>query len=376
MAKIYSIILGVLLVSAPSAFAQAAANLSFSTATSTVAVNERIVVTVNVSSSQSLNAISGDILVPPGSFVIDSVSKSGSVLNFWVTEPTFTASTGVIHFEGVTLGGFQGSGKVLSITMHPKQSGTGTLAFKSAQVLANDGQGTMITGSLGTKAFTINAQAPVVQPKPVKTIPKEKTESVPESVEVIEKPQVPPTLTAPEIMLGAKYGEPAIIGSSQYPKSQILVTFVDSQGSKVFITGDAGDDGSFIVLVPRALRGGAYTVTAVAVKSDGTHSLSSREINVTVGTNFFAIDWKVKAGGLSIVAMLIVFGLYRLVNHKKRTVRGVEHTVHDSFEVLREDITDLSKGKTPTERKKITSIKHDLDDAEDLIVKEVKDLQP
>ncbi len=166
MAKKILFILSFLFFIAAPISTYAAASISFSPSGDTVSVGERITVRVTVATDTPLNAISGDITIPPSSFTIESVSKSGSVLNFWVTEPSISRTTGVVHFEGVILNGFQGTGTVLTFVIRPTTVGTSTVSFSNAQILANDGEGTNITGNLSRAVFTIEP-AKTLTPKEV-----------------------------------------------------------------------------------------------------------------------------------------------------------------------------------------------------------------
>ena len=87
-------------------------------------VGDKIVVKVLASGNTSMNAVSGTLSVPPNQLVVDSISKAGSILNFWATEPSYSRSTGLVKFEGVSLSGFTGnSSPVLTITMHAIKEG-------------------------------------------------------------------------------------------------------------------------------------------------------------------------------------------------------------------------------------------------------------
>ena len=111
-----------------------AANLSISPSSGTYMVGETITVRAVISGDVPLNAISGSILFPTGIFSIQSVSKNTSILNFWVTEPSFGKGSGVVRFEGVVLGGFQGStGTIVTISLKALKTGSGTISFQNGK---------------------------------------------------------------------------------------------------------------------------------------------------------------------------------------------------------------------------------------------------
>jgi hypothetical protein len=346
-----------------------AAILSIGPASDTVAAGDLVKARIIVSSDVALNAVSGHIAFPTNLFTIESVSKAGSILNFWVTEPSFSNSTGVVNFEGVALGGFQGgTGTVLTVTLRALKPGSGSAAFQSGQILANDGQGTDITSGLSGATFSVEAAKEKPKTEEVKAKP------APEAP-AKEEPQIPATLTAPEISLGSKYGAPAIVGTSQYPNAQVLLTFVSAEGSKIFITGESDESGGFVMLVPNALKRGAYTVTAQMIKTDGTHSDVSKEIVINVGSILSDIGWGL--GSAIIFLLLALFYLFvrsffhfHKSKHTKSAirheVREAENVLHKSFDILREDVDDHAASR---------ALNKDLDAAEKTIDKEIKDIE-
>ena len=66
---------------------------------------------VNVSSpDQPMNAAQGEISFPTGELEVLSVSKTNSILNLWVQDPTFSNYDGTVDFSGVAVNpGFQGN---------------------------------------------------------------------------------------------------------------------------------------------------------------------------------------------------------------------------------------------------------------------------
>lgn len=363
-----------------------AASLSVSPSSGTYSVGDQISLQVIVSSTDvPLNALSGMLSFPSSLFSVQSVSKAGSILNFWVTEPTFSASSGTVQFEGVSLSGFQGDrGTVVTVVFRALKVGSGAVSFQSGQVLANDGQGTDITSSLSGGTFQIQAAKakPPAQPSPVPTI-----EEVKSPVPVV------PVLVAPVISLEEKAGTSAILGSSAYPKANVLLTFVSVTGSKLFITGLTNAEGNFVLSVPQALRNGPYAVSAVVILSDGTQSLQSNMLTVEVGGVFVAdISWEsaTYASLFLIILLLTLVGYFMSRRHFgsrkntsaaiKKEVRQAEEVLHKSFDILEQDLSDHLKdgsvdGKVESkERAGVVNLKKDLRDAEIYIDKEIKNI--
>ncbi len=135
-----------------------AASMSFSPASGNYAVGKTFSVGVYVSSAdQSINAISGALSFPADILEITSISKSGSVINLWVQDPSFFA--GGANFEGIALNpGFTGSsGKIITVNFKVKGTGTANVTFSSASVLANDGRGTNVLSGVGSARYTVAA---------------------------------------------------------------------------------------------------------------------------------------------------------------------------------------------------------------------------
>lgn len=347
-----------------------AATLSINPSSGSYDVGDTVVLRVNASSDTPFNAVSSVINIPTNSFSIESVSKAGSALNFWVTEPSFSRSTGTVKLEGVTLGGYNGrTGNIITITLRALKVGSASIAFQSGQILANDGEGTDITGSLLGANFTINEAKPKPEPVKQETIPKE---IVPEPE--IEKPVS--IIKAPEIVYGIRYNQPYIIGISNYSKAEILLTFISQTGSKIFITGTSEVDGGFSLPVPHSLKRGEYTVTAIMVKEDGSHSGESNKIIINIGNIFSDIGWEIWLI-LIILVLIIIYLISRVLsytkddkNHKgqnhssKKEIRKVEDVLHKSFDILREDMDEDG-----------TSLKKDINSAEKAIGKEIRDIE-
>lgn len=360
-----------------------AASLSVSPASGTYSVGDQIAVKVLVSSSDaSLNAVSAALSFSPAIFSIQSVSKINSILNFWVTNPTFSSRTGTAEFEGVSLAGFQGhDGTVVTVTLRALKAGSGIVSFQSGHVLANDGQGTDITSGLSGGTFKIEAAK--AKPSPIPSvIPAEEMQPGASAI---------PVLTAPVISLGEKNSLPAILGTSAYPNANLLLTFIPDSGSKIFITDVTNDDGSFILPVPQALRNGSYEISAVVVLHDGTQSLSSNVLTVEVGSLFVGdISWEnATYMSLFLVILLITligyfmsrrhFGLQKNTPLSiKKEIKKAEDALHKSFWLLEQDIilhmkTRTMEGKIDRkERQEIEGLRKDLKEAESYIDKEIQ----
>lgn len=149
-----------------------AAGISFSPASGTYRVGDTFPVGIVVASpDQAVNAVSGRVLFSPSKLEVVHISKSASILDLWIAEPTYSNGAGTIDFEGIAFNpGYQGgSGQVILITFRVKDSGSIPLSFSSAFVLANDGRGTDVLKDIGSALFDIAGSAAPSAPKPAST---------------------------------------------------------------------------------------------------------------------------------------------------------------------------------------------------------------
>ncbi len=139
-----------------------AATLSFNPASGTHTKNETFSVNVLVASSdQSMNAAASTVTFPTDKLQVVSLSKSGSIVDFWAQEPSFSNTAGTVKFEGVVLPpGYQGmGGKIITINFKGKATGVAEVKATNGSVLANDGVGTAILKSVSAGVFTIKEVA-------------------------------------------------------------------------------------------------------------------------------------------------------------------------------------------------------------------------
>lgn len=141
-----------------------ASDLVFSPVSGSIVAGKPFTVNVSVSNNkQAINAVSGTVSFPSDLLTVTGVSKSGSIIGLWATEPSYSQGAGTVSFEGVILNpGFSGStGKVISITFIPKKTGKANLLFSSGAILANDGQATNLLSKLGSASFVTDSESKV-----------------------------------------------------------------------------------------------------------------------------------------------------------------------------------------------------------------------
>jgi hypothetical protein len=349
-----------------------AATMTISTTKNSYEVGEKVSIKILVSSQAPINAVSGNLNFNSSLLTVESVSKQNSILNFWVTEPSFSQSNGSASFEGVTLGGYQGgSGTVITINAKVTGVGTGILSVSSPKILANDGEGTDVTSGTSGKTLTFVPKTNIEEP--VKQEPKE----------VLEEPvKQTSTLKSPEISSVRKFGEKAIYGTSSYPDQEVLLAFISGDGGKIFITGRTNNIGEFSMLVPSALKKGVYKVYAVIIERNKAYSVASNEIYVAVGTILSDVGKEV-IWSLGFLIATLIYSIVRTYfyfkkNKKLRQViqreaREAEKVLHSTFSELRKEINQTAEKKNP--EKDLKSIKIDLNEVEERIEREIKDIE-
>jgi hypothetical protein len=147
--KLLSFILPALFLMWESVFA---ANLTISPSSVTTKVGKTFTVDLVVNNNiDAINAVAADLMYPADTLSVVSISKAGSFISLWAEEPSYSNDKGTASLEGVALNpGFnKSSGKVVSITFKALQEGNVSIAVKSGQVLANDGNATDVLKTTG-----------------------------------------------------------------------------------------------------------------------------------------------------------------------------------------------------------------------------------
>jgi hypothetical protein len=135
-----------------------AASVYFSPSSGQFKIGDSVTVNLYIDSAKdTIDALSGAVSFTQDTLQVASLSRSGSILNLWTQEPTFSNTNGTINFKGTALKrGFNGSGgKVLAITFKVIQSGPANLTYTFGSVLANGDQDTSPLSLGGRAQFTI-----------------------------------------------------------------------------------------------------------------------------------------------------------------------------------------------------------------------------
>lgn len=248
--KIYTIsffIFGLFLFVTPLHYISAA-TIGFSPSSGSYKVGDTINVKIYISAeSKSVNAVAADIKYPSDILSLSSISKTGTIINLWAEEPSFSNVSATASFEGVILNGYTGnSGTTVTLIFRAKAAGTANLSFSSASVLANDGNGTEMLNTKGTSSLKIS-NAPIV----VKPVVKDEGPVAP----------IDTTIVISEIKNNISQYSPTkfLIQSPQPVADNSYAIQIDSLPSIIWT-----DDGTHIYQSP-ALSNGIHVIKAMAV---------------------------------------------------------------------------------------------------------------
>lgn len=137
---------------------------------SEIGVGEKIIVELKVDSEGvSFNAAQAVLRFPKDTLQVVSLDKSASAFSFWLEEPQFSNTDGVVSFTGGTPYGVAGAAvSILKIEFLAKGIGTGTLSLTEGAVAAADGTGTNVLSKINDAAVTvITKRTAVVEPQKI-----------------------------------------------------------------------------------------------------------------------------------------------------------------------------------------------------------------
>lgn len=253
-------------------YAENSGALSLTSSKNSIVVGEESILTVTVASpDQAMNAVSGTIIFP-AYLSITGIEKGGSIVNFWTEEPHPIGNR--VQFEGVILNpGYQGvQGKLFTVTTTAKKSGTAPVVLSTGTILANDGMGTNILGTLGVTTIAAKSWqgAPLTNlTRSLEVTPTTASELVTKKTVALPVITSYPTQTTVDAQLYLQgRGEPEaftkIIFEESVPKSigEQLVDFIQNKKKKldeVLIRNDV--TGFFEYVGPENLVAGVYNAT-------------------------------------------------------------------------------------------------------------------
>lgn len=170
------------------------------------------------SEGESFNAAQAVVRFPKDTLKVSSLDKTNSLFSFWLEEPNFSNSEGIISFIGGTPYGVAGSSvQILKIVFQAKGSGGGNLTISDAAVTASDGSGTSIFSKVLSAAFLIapeevTPKPPVSAPFPeaVSKEPEIEPEAAPTAAELPILPSTPMQIVREAVPTGKLPAQPSL----------------------------------------------------------------------------------------------------------------------------------------------------------------------
>jgi hypothetical protein len=159
-----------------------AADFSFVPSGGTLSANQEFTVQIKIDTAGlAINAAQG-VLTYSENLQVKSISKEGSVFNFWLQEPT--ASNQKIEFIGGTPNGVAGSALLaLKVVFIGKAIGQGDIVFTDGAITAADGTGSNIVDKLNGAKFIIGTKGSTSQRE---SLPE--NETIPTPVPIVRAP--------------------------------------------------------------------------------------------------------------------------------------------------------------------------------------------
>jgi hypothetical protein len=128
----------------------------------------------------SVNAAEGTLSFNPRELSVVSVTRSNSIFNLWVEEPSYSNSAGTIAFSGGVPSGYSGGrGTVMNVTFRAAGAGSARVSFTNGSVLANDGRGTNILTDMSGGTYTIQARSADPEPEVIEYVAPANTPAAP-----------------------------------------------------------------------------------------------------------------------------------------------------------------------------------------------------
>lgn len=152
---ILGIALGVMAMNTPTALA---ASLYLSPETGVYEIGDEFAIDILIDTSgEAINAAEGTIDFNKEELEVTSLSEEGSIIELWTREPLFSNEEGTITFSGGSINNYNGDGgRIMTVTFRAKRNVTSRVIFSAgAAILAADGKGSNILGTLETGAYTL-----------------------------------------------------------------------------------------------------------------------------------------------------------------------------------------------------------------------------
>jgi hypothetical protein len=108
-----------------------------------------------VPGDDSINAVEAQLSFDSSALSVVSVTRTGSAFTLWPVEPSFSNAAGTITFGGGHTAPITSPSTLLQVTFRATGEGEAAVSFDSGSVLAADGRGTDVLGTMSGATFTI-----------------------------------------------------------------------------------------------------------------------------------------------------------------------------------------------------------------------------
>ncbi|MDP2598341.1 MAG: cohesin domain-containing protein [Candidatus Liptonbacteria bacterium] len=163
-AFLFAPILFLLLFLSGAGYANAAASLYLSPTSGSFVVGSTFTVSILLDTGgQAVNAIDASLIFPPNKLQVVSPSAGKSLVQTWITQPTYSNKDGTIQFQGIVPnpGITTDSGLISTITFRTRDIGQASIKFSdTSRVLLNDGRATDILNKASGGIFHITLPPP------------------------------------------------------------------------------------------------------------------------------------------------------------------------------------------------------------------------
>lgn len=344
-----------------------AATLSLSPSAGVFEVGRTFSVSVFVSSPDNpVNAVSATVSFPTDLLQVVSITKGGSIITNWAVEPAISNANGTVRFEGVMIGGFQGSkAPTLAINFKAKTVGAAKLSISSGSVLAHDGRGTNVLDSVSGSTITIREapEEPAPSPAPEKPVKPTPAPTPAPAAATIDPPQV--ATYSREI---GRKDALEVIGVT-HPNSGVTIYIKKLDGTIDSETVRSTEKGIFRLISDMRFDPGLYSFTADVTDSNGTKSSKTEEYIFVVKQNpFVAFALKIMSYtsvfliiviclAIALIFLLyIVYGLKKMRRKIRREILKAEDAVHVEFDLIKDEINKhLGSLQKASSKRELTS---------------------
>jgi hypothetical protein len=239
--------------------------MSAGSSATSATVGKTITITVRISTSgQAINAADGTLVFPSSLLTLQSISRSGSIFNFWAEEPHGSNASGQISFSGgLPSPGYTGNGgRLFQATFKTKAVGSAAVTLSGVHILANDGYGTNVFSGAGSTTITISEESDTPTPPSNPTEPAPVISSNTAGTSTWSKTTTPTlTWTKPKNYLGS-----SIVVDQQ--KNTVPGTSVTTTSGS--FTPSITTDGIWYIHIRHSYSTGWSTTTTIVFRRDTT----------------------------------------------------------------------------------------------------------